>query len=112
MTEPAVWSEQVRPLATAPLVVALPYIDQQRAEGWPDMHPEHYCHRCGGRNISWWTDADTWQKVMPSPDPWNGIVCVNCFGELAEQIAPLQSWHLQLDTDTRHAAAFMEASDE
>lgn len=39
-------------------------------------HPEHYCHRCNGRNISWHTDNDMWN------DLGDGIVCPICLDEL------------------------------
>ena len=50
----------------------------QRAAGWPDWHPEDYCHRCGGRNASWHVDSDRFNAAMgkPSEHRWNGIICL------------------------------------
>lgn len=61
-------------------------LERQRANGWPDFHPEDYCHRCGGRNCVWWVDSDEWNRVMRDEDGnqlWWGIVCPSCFCELA-----------------------------
>lgn len=60
---------------------------EQRRAGWPDMHPEDFCHRCFGRNLSWWCDPDVWNAVMrpegpDSPWRWNEIICPACFAEL------------------------------
>lgn len=51
----------------------------QELEGTKD-HPEHYCHRCGGRNIGWYADSDLWNKF----DPVEGILCPICFVLQAE----------------------------
>lgn len=62
--------------------------DHQRANGWPDFHPEDYCHRCGRPNISWHIDGDVWSTVMrpeghEAAYRWNEIICPVCFIELA-----------------------------
>lgn len=58
----------------------------QREAGWPDMHPESLCHRCGNPNPTWHTDTATWftatferldRGVM-------GICCPTCLAELFE----------------------------
>lgn len=65
--------------------VGLSEIDEQRAKGWPDFHPEDFCHRCGNRNVSsWYAPGELWNAVMGGvADEWNGIVCPPCFTELA-----------------------------
>lgn len=67
------------------LSVPLPEIDRERTLGWPNFHPEDFCHRCGGRNIySWHAPNDVWNRVVG--DRWNGIVCPQCFTELAREV--------------------------
>jgi hypothetical protein len=51
-----------------------------------DCHPEDYCHRCGGPNISWYTPSGVWNPVMrPEGESgkWSEIICPQCFVELA-----------------------------
>lgn len=64
------------------------WIKRQRERGWPDMHPEDYCHRCGAPNPSWCASSEDWQIATAS---WakdtgrEGICCLNCFAALYEQ---------------------------
>lgn len=64
------------------------WITEQRCSGWPDMHPEDYCHRCGAPNPSWYTDRDTW---LAATSGWaaetgrEGICCPACLIALHEQ---------------------------
>lgn len=62
-------------------------IAAQRKRGWTEFHPEDYCHRCGGPNISWFALAEVWNPVMrPTNDEawkWNEIICPICFDTLA-----------------------------
>ncbi len=91
--------------------VTLAEIDAQRAEGWPDFHPEDYCHRCGGRNVgSWFVDSDRFDAAFGSPSehPYQGIVCPGCFVEAHEQATGLRcTWKLEPATPFRP----VEASD-
>ena len=85
--------------------VTLEYIAEQRRAGWPDIHPEDYCHRCGGRNVSWWMDNDAWNAVMrpegiDSPWRWNEIICPACFAELFVAKYGLTSFAINPDTNT------------
>lgn len=60
-------------------------IPKQRAAGWPDFHPERYCHRCGNRNPVWTADADLWAIVSRAylgHESHAGIVCPMCADEL------------------------------
>lgn len=64
------------------------WILEQRTLGWPDIHPEHYCHRCGARNPNWYVDSrDVW---LMATGAWaaetgrEGICCPNCFMEMHE----------------------------
>lgn len=58
-------------------------------------HPEDYCHRCGGPNLPWWTPSPIWNAVMGYPDQaHDGIVCPQCFAELAEAKGAKGPWRL------------------
>lgn len=50
-------------------------IAAQRAAGWPEWHPEDYCHRCGGTNPPWVTDAHLWTVGAGLYD----ILCITCW---------------------------------
>jgi hypothetical protein len=58
---------------------------RQRELGWPDFHPEDYCHRCGVEFESWFCDRETW---LQATSRWaaetgrDGICCVTCFSEM------------------------------
>ncbi len=71
------------------------YIKEQRRLGWPDIHPEDYCHECGRPNITWFAQNDLWNRVMSER---GCIVCPICFVKKAEEqgIAPRTegSWEL------------------
>ena len=54
-------------------------IEKQRKKGWPDFHPEDFCHRCGRRNPVWWTDSRSWNRAAPER---TSILCPSCFAEL------------------------------
>lgn len=64
----------------------------QRAKGWPDFHPETYCHRCGRPNVrAWYAPGDLWNQVMPD----DGIVCPQCFAVQAERVlGDVTGWRL------------------
>lgn len=83
----------------------------QRAKGWPDMHPEDICHRCGGKNMTWWTPAEVWNPIMQPDGPdapwrWNEIICPQCFAELFEQQFPDTGWRIEPSPDTRGGKEF------
>lgn len=88
-----------------PKSVPVEEIARQRERGWPDFHPEDYCHRCGGRNVaSWFVDSDRFNAAMGAPEDhqWNGIICPGCFVELHEQATGLMAtWKLAPDTPFR-----------
>ena len=72
-------------------------LENQRRLGWPDYHPEDYCHRCGGRNLSWWVDSDRFNAAFGSHSehPYEGIVCPGCFVEAHEKATGLRTtWKL------------------
>lgn len=52
-------------------------IAAQRESGWPDFHPEDYCHRCGRRNIVSWF-APEWLDLQGESA---GILCPVCFAD-------------------------------
>lgn len=79
-------------------VFIVEWIKAQREEGWPDCHPEDFCHRCGAKNPSWWTDRETWLAATRS---WaaetgrEGICCPTCFAEMhEEETGSRVLWHL------------------
>ena len=91
--------------------VTIREIQDQRAKGWTDFHPEDFCHRCGGRNLSWWIDNDAWNAVMrpegpDSPWQWNEIICPACFADVFEAKFGLTSFSLQVDAATIGGRAF------
>ena len=62
------------------------HIAKQREQGWPDIHPEDYCHGCGARNLPWFVDArEVWLEATAE---WaaetgrEGICCLNCFVQM------------------------------
>lgn len=49
------------------------------------VHPESYCHRCGGENVSWVAPSPLWNRIMRRKDgteSYDGIVCPACFAIL------------------------------
>jgi hypothetical protein len=57
--------------------VTIDEIDRQRSLGWPDFHPEDYCHRCGRPNPVW--HSPEWVEVTGSH---SDILCPVCFAGL------------------------------
>lgn len=73
-------------------------IAEQREKGWVDFHPEDFCHRCGGRNVySWNAPNDIWNMVVGMN--WEGIVCPQCFTELASDAGYIPTVWLLRDGD-------------
>ena len=79
------------------LSVTAAEIVSQRALGWPDFHPEDFCHRCGAANVCWYTDSTTWNDVMGDETRWNGILCIPCFIALTEDRVGGCAWRLTRD---------------
>lgn len=83
------------------LRIKLEEIDRQREQGWPDFHPEDFCHRCGAPNPSWTVDSDRFNAAMGDPNThkWSGIVCVGCFVRLHEWATGITcTWRLVPET--------------
>lgn len=80
-------------------------------------HPEDYCHRCDGPNISWSTPPEVWDPIMrPGGHDttewlWNEIICPPCFAEMFEQRFPKTSWRLIPDEATIGGRAFRAAAE-
>ena len=72
---------------------------RQRENGWPDFHPETFCHRCGHRNANWWADGDDWETATASlPRGVMEILCPSCFAELyAEATGEFVAWSVRRD---------------
>mgnify|MGYP001595234074 FL=1 len=87
-----------------------------------DEHPEDYCHRCGGPNITWSAPSPLWNQVMRGGDingvdKFNGIVCPICFVQLAEDAGVAELWqltarrvHVPLQTITPTGRVWNEAT--
>lgn len=86
-------AEKLAPLLTSleppPYRIVLDEIDNQRTQGWPDFHPEDYCHKCGAHNAPMWcATRDAW---MTATAEWSeetgreGICCVACFARMHEE---------------------------
>ena len=71
-------------------------IERQRVLGWPEFHPEDYCHRCGLQNACWYAPSPLWNAVMG--DSGQGIVCMLCFVEIAEAKGIVKAWRLSFAT--------------
>lgn len=74
---------------------------RQRELGWPDFHPEDYCHRCGRRNPSWWVDGKQWRTATEHRDRgYIDILCPPCFVEEYERATgTTTSWALVCDIE-------------
>lgn len=44
-------------------IMAPDEIERQRAVGWPEIHPEDFCHRCGMENMLWAAEREEWLKA-------------------------------------------------
>lgn len=74
-------------------------IDEQRAKGWPDFHPETYCHKCGRTNPTWWIDTAMWNQTHG--DDYVTVLCPSCFTIAWEKQAGGRIiWELRPDTRT------------
>lgn len=65
---------------SAPPRIDPAYIQEQREQGWPDIHPEDYCHLCGVWNPGWHYDGD-WSKLVQryqEETGREGILCPVC----------------------------------
>jgi len=83
-------------------------IAAQRDSGWPDFHPEDFCHRCGCPNVSWHIESRVWNVVMRGGTSdgwgnWQEIICIPCFSELAEAHFGACTWRV-----VREAGQFSE----
>ena len=74
-------------------------IATQRSLGWPDIHPEDYCHKCGARNPLWFVDRETW---LTATAEWaketgrEGICCPACFAEMHAKATGVEMiWELR-----------------
>lgn len=95
----------------SPLWVGAVTVDEvarQRSLGWPDWHPEDFCHRCGRRNPIWTTPD--WQQAFPSDA---GIVCPSCFAHLADpersRIWEFRQWEVTPDEQVAALTGLLEA---
>jgi hypothetical protein len=61
-------------------------------------HPEDFCEKCGGRNITWFAPSPLWNKYAVE----YGILCPLCFVELAR--AELDAWKIAPEFYAEHSA--------
>jgi len=88
--------------AAAPMTHDARWVAEQRSAGWPDMHPEDFCHKCGTRNMSWATATrDDW---LTATSAWaaetgrEGICCPQCFADMYDdQTGQKACWILTRD---------------
>ncbi len=68
-------------------------IEHQRDLGWPDFHPERFCHRCGNRNVwAWSVNSKEWNRAVRDRA---AILCPTCFTEMHEAVTGEPSvWNL------------------
>lgn len=79
--------------------VTVEFIDTQRRTGWPDIHPESFCHRCGQRNPVWHAAPALWNEGTASRPRGRGdILCPTCFATEYERAYPdaFASWELRI----------------
>ena len=74
-------------------------IIRQRSLGWPDFHPETFCHLCGRRNINWWTHGPEWLEATSDlPRKELEILCPVCFVNEHERVTGHRfAWHMERD---------------
>lgn len=91
-----------------PIRITQALLNEQRTLGWPDWHPEDYCHRCFETNVSWYVDTPEWTDVMRGGDPdgwgrWQEIICIPCFIALADaHYGNGQAWTMARDRSSYH----------
>lgn len=73
-------------------------VHRQRADKWPDFHPELFCHRCGQRNVVGWTAPhDEWSIATQHLDRGVlAVLCLLCFTTLyTENTGETPVWELR-----------------
>lgn len=94
--------------------VTLDTIERQRENGWPDFHPEDFCHRCGRRNPVWVTDAGEWEFATGHmPRGVLTILCPSCFAAAHEAAGGERvCWELTDFADSGPAITPEQAADD
>ena len=67
-------------------------IEKERRAGWPTIHPEDFCHRCGAKNMLWFADAPDWNvatRCWAAETGREGICCPLCFAEMYQEATGL-----------------------
>lgn len=79
---------------------------KERDAGWIHFHPEDFCQRCGGRNITpWFAKSELWNRVAPRDVIW----CPQCFVKIYEQTTDEKPcWELTIEVPEE--MAFREAA--
>lgn len=82
-------------------IMAPDEIERQRAVGWPEIHPEDFCHRCGMENMLWAAEREEWLKATKA---WaaetgrEGICCPQCFADLHREATGASTVWILLDS--------------
>lgn len=81
--------------------VTLEELEDQKLRGWPDTHPEDFCHRCGNRNLSWFVDSELWNVAWAEAafeGGYQSVLCPPCFAELwTRATGHAMTWQLSPD---------------
>lgn len=64
--------------------------DREANKSVEGLHPEDYCHKCNGPNISWSAPSPLWNEVMrdgdiDGPVQYEEIICPTCFAFMARE---------------------------
>lgn len=74
------------------------WLTHQRAINWAGFHPEAFCHKCGGLNLTSWHAPNALWKESGLADKYQGIVCPQCFVMAIEtKRGAYQTWRLDCD---------------
>lgn len=61
-------------------------------------HPEDFCERCGGRNVTWFVDSDRFNTAVNRSE----VVCPSCFVVAHEAATGMRTaWELVPSTPFR-----------
>ncbi len=80
-------------------------IANQRAKGWPEFHPEDFCHQCGRRFEPWFSPE--FDEVRGDDEAtalaWT-IVCPTCYVNRAVEVTGERSWTITKSPTERESA--------
>lgn len=78
-------------------------IAKHREAGWPEFHPETYCHRCGAVNAQSWTaPSELFNLAADTVE----IICPPCFTNSARPLLRTRHWIVMPEAFTGPTATF------